>query len=94
MSKFTGEQKLRIVLESILRDVPKKEQCKNMGSQKVNLILGMINSSRRVDRYLKTILQVSQFLSNLRLKFGSTHFIQVYSQYSINLGRSALVFLY
>lgn len=31
MSKFTGEQKLRIVLESLLRDVPKKEQCKKYG---------------------------------------------------------------
>ena len=31
MSEFTGEQKLRIVLESILRDVPKSEQCKKYG---------------------------------------------------------------
>jgi transposase-like protein len=31
MSDFTGEQKLRIVLESLLRDVPKKDQCKKYG---------------------------------------------------------------
>ncbi len=31
MSEFTGEQKLRIVLESLLRDVPKKDQCKKYG---------------------------------------------------------------
>lgn len=31
MSEFTGEQKLRIVLESILRDVPKSEQCQKYG---------------------------------------------------------------
>ncbi len=31
MSEFTGEQKLRIVLESILRNVPKSEQCKKYG---------------------------------------------------------------
>ena len=31
MAKFTGEQKLRIILESLLRDVPKKEQCQKYG---------------------------------------------------------------
>ena len=31
MAEFTGEQKLRIVLESILRNVPKSEQCKKYG---------------------------------------------------------------
>jgi transposase-like protein len=31
MSEFTGEQKLRIVLESILRNVPKSEQCQKYG---------------------------------------------------------------
>lgn len=31
MSEFTGEQKLRIVLESILRNVPKAEQCQKYG---------------------------------------------------------------
>ena len=31
MPKFTGEQKLRIILESLLRDVPKKEQCQKYG---------------------------------------------------------------
>ena len=31
MAKFTGEQKLRIILESLLRDVPKKEQCRKYG---------------------------------------------------------------
>lgn len=31
MSEFTGEQKLRIVLESLLRDVSKKDQCKKYG---------------------------------------------------------------
>ena len=83
MSKFTGEQKLRIVLESLLRDVPKKTM-QNMGSQKVNLILGMINSSRRVDRYLKTNLQVSQF-------FQSKTKIWKYSLYSSLLVNIALI---
>ena len=31
MSEFNGEQKLRVVLESILRNVPKSEQCKKYG---------------------------------------------------------------
>lgn len=31
MSEFNGEQKLRIVLESILRNVPKSEQCQKYG---------------------------------------------------------------
>lgn len=31
MSEFTGEQKLRIVLESTLRNVPKSEQCEKYG---------------------------------------------------------------
>lgn len=30
-AEFTGEQKLRIVLESIIRGVPKEEQCKKYG---------------------------------------------------------------
>ena len=30
-AEFTGEQKLRIVLESIIRGVPKDEQCKKYG---------------------------------------------------------------
>ena len=31
MAEFSGEQKLRIVLESIIRNVPKEEQCKKYG---------------------------------------------------------------
>ena len=31
MSELTGEQKLRIVLESSLRNVPKSEQCEKYG---------------------------------------------------------------
>lgn len=31
MSEFSGEQKLRVVLESILRNVPKSEQCQKYG---------------------------------------------------------------
>ena len=31
MAEFSGEQKLRIVLESILRNVPKGEQCQKYG---------------------------------------------------------------
>ena len=31
MSDFSGEQKLRIVLESIIRQVPKSEQCQKYG---------------------------------------------------------------
>ncbi len=31
MSEFTGEQKLRIVLESILRNIPKSQQCQKYG---------------------------------------------------------------
>ena len=31
MAEFSGEQKLRIVLESILRKVPKEDQCKKYG---------------------------------------------------------------
>ena len=30
-AEFTGEQKLRIVLESIIRGVPKEEQCQKYG---------------------------------------------------------------
>ena len=30
-AEFTGEQQLRIVLESIIRGVPKEEQCKKYG---------------------------------------------------------------
>ena len=30
-AEFTGEQKLRIVLESIIRGVAKEEQCKKYG---------------------------------------------------------------
>ena len=31
MAELSGEQKLRIVLESIIRNVPKEEQCKKYG---------------------------------------------------------------
>ena len=30
-AEFTGEQKLRIVLESIIRGVPRDDQCKKYG---------------------------------------------------------------
>ena len=40
--EFSGEQKLRIVLESIIRNVPKEEQSKKYGVSKPNFRSGTI----------------------------------------------------
>ena len=43
MAEFSGEQKLRIVLESILRNVPKGSSVRSTKLRNLNLINGIIN---------------------------------------------------
>ena len=45
MPDLTGEQKLRIVLESIIRKIPKEEQCQKYGiSKRIFGLAGASNS--------------------------------------------------
>ena len=75
MSEFTGEQKLRIVLESLLRDVPKRISVKNMEFQKVNSMRGTINSLKTEEQSMKLVLRRAFHLLDPKEVDGQNQFL-------------------